>query len=80
MKVWIDKQHGRHYHKRDCDMVLDKRFPYQPVEVLDGKPFSHIRLVSNYRLYAPCPSCFRDKLAWLERYKILLVKEENNDQ
>lgn len=64
MKVWIDKKGGRHYHKENCPMVQDKRFPYEPVEK-DIENYQDI-IVGNKR-YLACPGCFFKKRGRGER-------------
>ena len=60
MKVWIDKNHGRHYHKETCPMVNDSRFHYEAIE---SKMISEGKTVPiNYKskTYYPC-SCIYPK-------------------
>lgn len=65
MKVWIDKQGGRHYHKENCAMVKDTLFSYQPIEKrlrIDakhcGRTFYRAIKVDG-KVYHMCPGCFR---------------------
>ena len=65
MKVWIDRQGGRHYHKENCVMVKEPRFSYQPIEKKlridarrNGQLFYRDIKVDG-KVYRMCPGCFR---------------------
>ena len=61
MKIWIDKQGGRHYHKEDCPMVKEPVYHYEPIEV--GEETAQIMAKGIYisgKTYMPCPGCFSE--------------------
>jgi hypothetical protein len=74
MKVWIDKQGGTHYHKKNCKMIRpivngklpQIKFHYKPIEHKVrrlGMPYhkEYGRIMVDKKLYYPCPMCFGDK-------------------
>jgi hypothetical protein len=70
MKVWIDKQGGKHYHKEDCKIVAETKnikveqiFHYEPIEhqirryhLVYNKDYTDI--IVDGKRYHPCPICF----------------------
>lgn len=66
MKIWIDKQHGFHYHKSDCQVVQTTNplhFCYDEVEHTVrrlGMPYhkEYGTITIDGRRYSPCPFCF----------------------
>ena len=59
MKVWIDKQGGMHYHKKNCLALTNKSL----FELTIGKdiPERGLDIYPWGITYSPCPICFGDK-------------------
>jgi hypothetical protein len=59
---YIDKEGGRHYHKKGCPMTLEPRYHYEAIFRTKTRQrnlnwgFTRIRL--NGRFFIPCPNCF----------------------
>lgn len=59
MKVWIDKEGGRHFHKEHCPMVNDPMFHYEAVEV-EKENLQVKGILIEGKLYVPCLACFSE--------------------
>jgi hypothetical protein len=56
MNVWIDKEHGLHYHKKGCKYI-DKNYSEVNKTIMDDGTF-----YVNCRQYNPCFFCFNSEL------------------
>jgi len=64
MQVWIDKQGGRHFHKKDCPMAQEPPYHYEPIKrrITYHKHFNIPRdIIHEHKRYMPCPRCFWGK-------------------
>ena len=57
---WIDRQGGRHYHKKDCQMVTGyPHYNYEPIKRRKRRIPSYLtRIREGGKYYNPCPGCF----------------------
>jgi hypothetical protein len=59
MKLWIDKQGGRHYHKEGCKMI-GYPYHYEPVvkQPRRNKYGEWRDIIVDGKRYSYCPICF----------------------
>ena len=62
MKIWIDKQGGTHYHKRNCPLIRFDVPPlsslYREITIGNDIPKRGLKIYPWGKVYSPCPVCF----------------------
>ena len=62
---WIDKQGGSHYHRKDCWMVIQPQYHYEPITRAEPRKrdgyYGLTRIREDGKYYNPCACMFKKR-------------------